>query len=409
MLSSSEGIVVSASMYDIAPKPEWDADLADGYIRRQVHPTLPLAILNYAPKTQWERAWRPTTLASRGLIVHAGTGEIVARPFVKFFNHSEAGAPTPALDARVRVMDKADGSLAVLYPVGDGTFAIATRGSFGSEQAQHATGVWSARYADRFTPRPGLTYLFEIVYPENRIVLDYRGMDDLILLDVLDTATGATVLDELVRGEWPGPVVEMHPFATFGDVLAADIPDDREGFVVHLLDTDERAKLKGASYKRLHSLMTEVSTVDLWENLAAARMLADGLTVTEAVRFTGMPMTKAQAIADAGSDWLAPLLDAVPDEFYAFVTSSIAEWEAAAEAFVAAHRAEFDAIELPGDPRDRAARKDVVAALARAAGKDKKRFHAYLALADGRSLLGPAFQSCKPTYAKAFWNEDTAA
>ena len=30
------------------------------------------------------------------------------------------------------------------------------------------------------------TYLYEIVYPENRIVLNYRGLHDLILLGAVD-------------------------------------------------------------------------------------------------------------------------------------------------------------------------------------------------------------------------------
>jgi putative RNA ligase len=37
-----------------------------------------------------------------------------------------------------------------------------------------------------------MTVLVEIVYPANRIVLDYGGLDDLILLGAVDIATGRT-------------------------------------------------------------------------------------------------------------------------------------------------------------------------------------------------------------------------
>lgn len=394
---------------DLASQADWDADLAAGFIRRSLHPTLPLALLNYLPKAQYERAWRATTRAARGLIVHAETGEILARPYAKFFNAAENGAPSPALDARVRVTDKVDGSLGVLYPVRGGQFAVATRGSFTSEQARHATRVWQQRYASRFTPREGLTYLFEIVYRGSRVVIDYQGLDDLVLLDVLDTATGATVLDPTVLAAWPGPAAQTYPHTMWADVLTADIPDGREGFVVHLLDTDERLKIKAESYLRLHRLMTDVSTLDVWANLAVARMVGAGMSLLDAGRFTGLPPARVAAIAAAGEDWLAPLIDAVPDEYFDWITDRITEMEAAIGAYQAEAQAAYAAIGLAGDPADRSARKEIAAAIARAAGRDKERHAVFIALLDGRSLLGFAFRACRPAQPRTFWNEPDAA
>src|SRR3954469_17993310 len=151
-----------------------------GYIRTQNHPSLPLLIHNYTEKAQYENVWNAATLACRGLVV-SRDGRVLARPFAKFFNHGQPGAPELDLDGPVAVTDKADGSLGVLFPTPDG-WAVATRGSFDSEQARHATKVWRSRYAGSFQPPEGLTLLFEIIYPGNRIVLDYGDLDDLVLL-----------------------------------------------------------------------------------------------------------------------------------------------------------------------------------------------------------------------------------
>ena len=64
---------------------------------------------------------------------------------------------------------------------------LATRGSFSSDQALVGTDILHEQYLQQgyeFDPR--YTYLFEILYPENRIVVDYRGLRDIVLLAVLD-------------------------------------------------------------------------------------------------------------------------------------------------------------------------------------------------------------------------------
>ena len=62
--------------------------LEEGLVQKQVHPTLPLTIWNYTPKVQYENLWDEITLMTRGLVVD-DLGNIVARPFAKFFNWEE--------------------------------------------------------------------------------------------------------------------------------------------------------------------------------------------------------------------------------------------------------------------------------------------------------------------------------
>ncbi|MFD7669071.1 RNA ligase [Streptomyces sp. NPDC059788] len=153
--------------------------LDGGYVREQTHPTLPLRILNYTEKAQFEREWNEVTRQCRGLITDR-QGRILTRPYARFFNYSEHPEGTFSLDEKVVVTDKLDGSLGILYPLPDDGYAIATRGSFASGQAVHATKSWQERYADTAQIKPGVTYLFEIIFPENRIVCDYGTLDDLV-------------------------------------------------------------------------------------------------------------------------------------------------------------------------------------------------------------------------------------
>lgn len=261
--------------------------IADGYVKAQVHPDQDRVIYNYTPKAVFERVWNEATLQSRGLIVDLG-GEVIARPFPKFFNlgehvgHSHAqpqeGSSTlPALPLHepFRVLDKADGSLGILYRKGSGNLAIATRGSFSSDQAKHATEVLRTRYPD-FTPIHGVTYLFEIVYPDNRIVLDYAGLDDLILLDCIDIETGES--DVWATASWSGPRIEEYPYDSFEALLAAPPRENKEGYVVHFA-SGMRVKIKHDEYVRLHAIVTNTSSRTIWELLAAGDGLHDLLDV----------------------------------------------------------------------------------------------------------------------------------
>ena len=260
--------------------------IAGDFVRTQDHPTVPLRIYNYTQRTQWDRVWNDATEKCRGLIVNTETQEVVARPFRKFFNYGEA-QEVPA--EPFEVFDKLDGSLGVLYWDGEG-HTIATRGAFESPQAKHATELIRRKYG-RWCSLKGLTYLFEIIYPENKIVVNYGDTDDLFLLAVIETETGRELpLDTVL---WPGPRVE--PIAGFADlpsVVSAARPN-AEGFVLRFA-SGFRLKVKHAEYVRLHKLLTGISNVTIWE------MLSNGLP-------------------------LDSVLETVPDEFFAWVRLTVDE------------------------------------------------------------------------------------
>lgn len=266
------------------------AECARGNIKARVHPHDPEVVLyNYTQKAQYDGSWTPAICASRGLILR-GTQHI-ARPFKKFFNVSEHVGHGDMIPEHTRweLYDKVDGSLGVVYRLGD-KWEIATRGSFTSPQSVVAAGM----LADLETSvlDPAWTYMFEIVYPENRIVVDYGERKELVLLGATRTESGAEMeYDQLVSvaGLLGTSVViriacgiECHKSWSDLQKFIADryegttrTGSEAEGFVVRLCGSDgtvTRAKWKYSLYSQLHKTLTYLTNITVWEHLAAGTL-----------------------------------------------------------------------------------------------------------------------------------------
>lgn len=254
---------------EIAPQSMWNEMVEKGYVNKMSHPTEDLHIYDYSKAAAYGRVWNPVTLASRGLIAD-GKGNIHARPFGKFFNYGELDEENLkkiGLDMNTRVIssDKKDGSMGVAYvEPSTGRTKISTRGSFSSDQAKHASEVYAEKYEGKWNPKKGETYLYEIIYPENRIVLDYGDKDDLVLIGRVNNKTGiSTPLNEV--NEWPGEKAEVFEHKTFADSLKAEPRENAEGIVVHIPESDARVKIKQDDYVRLHRMATGVNSTRVWE------------------------------------------------------------------------------------------------------------------------------------------------
>lgn len=234
-----------------------DAIVSEGWLRSQRHPDADLWIYNYTEKTQFENHWTPETLACRGLILDAD-GEIVARPFPKFFNYGTPQVGELPVEP-FTVTEKIDGSLGIAYWLpGERDPRIATRGSFTSEQALEGTQMIQGR---ELVWGPDITPLFEIVYPENRIVVDYGDRRDLIFLVALDNRTGR----EVGFPEWIWERVEVHNEPSLTSLVGRD-RSNAEGYVI-TWESGLRVKIKHAEYVRLHKLITGVNARHIWEIL----------------------------------------------------------------------------------------------------------------------------------------------
>jgi len=283
----------------------------EGWLIKQTHPTLPLTIWNYSQATQYEGKWDEITLACRGLVTD-NNGVVVARPFKKFFNMEE-GNYTPTED--FEVYEKLDGSLGILFYYNN-RWIFATRGSFTSDQAIKGGGLLNKYDLDLLSP--GYTYLFEIIYQENRIVCEY-DYEDVVMLGCIETTDGGEVdiHDEYYSTNFN--VVKKYDGVKDYSMLKSMIENNREGYVIRFSNGD-RMKIKGEEYIRLHQIMTEISTKSVWECLSQG-------------------------------DDIYKILEDVPDEFFAKIDEYVEELQSNYILLEAEAQALFATISVHTDTR----------------------------------------------------------
>jgi RNA ligase len=312
-----------------------------GLIIKQVHATLPLSIYNYSRTCQYDRLWDDVTLNCRGLVVDTNDN-IVAKPFPKFFNMEEL-SDTQIPKESFEVFEKMDGSLGIFFYY-DGEWHMATRGSFTSEQAIKGMEIAKRERLDRKCV-PGFTYLFEIIYPENRIVVDYGNDERLVLLSIVNPEGNEIPYEEIQMDGWD--IVNRYDGVSDYTKLKEMISNDAEGYVIRFRN-GMRMKIKGDEYVRLHRILTNFSTKDIWELLK-----------------NGEP--------------LEPFLDRVPDEFDAWVKEVVKDLQN-----------EFDTIKNKIEIEFR----ELI---------DKKEFADKIADNPNRSLLFKRLDSYSPQFDEMIW------
>jgi RNA ligase len=277
--------------------------LERGLLEKNTHPSLPLTIWNYSRSCQFEKKWDEITLACRGLILD-NEGSVVASSFHKFFNYEELLWPNqiPSTGDYVYVQEKVDGSLGTLFYY-DGQWHLASKGSFASEQAVRGMEIIRAKYnLGAFMQE--MVYVCEIIYPENRIVVDYNGEEKVVFLSV--TSKGEELHWTTAKGIFHASgipeedLVKTEQHFTFGPELYRSLKSknevNREGFILRFQPDSFRMKIKFEDYVRLHRILTGFSSKDIWELMMK------------------------------GED-LEPFLDRVPDEFDEWVRQQVSSFE----------------------------------------------------------------------------------
>lgn len=220
-------------------------------------------LFNYKPEAQYEGIWTPFEQLSRGLIIDKAEGKVVANPFEKFFNWGERGHTT---DAPIRyVMEKMDGSLGICwYDSKHSQWRVTTRGSFSSEQGEWAT-TWLHAGKPKFIEGADkeCTYLFEIIYPANRIVVDYGDYKGLVLLAAKNNERNHYLSRETLERharEFGLDIAKMYSFRNPQDILdlLPLLDSNQEGFVA-VFEDNCRFKFKGNEYVELHRIISAIS------------------------------------------------------------------------------------------------------------------------------------------------------
>lgn len=231
------------------------------------HKNEDLYIYGYHSSKEGKRiVWDDVNKHLRGIILN-GAGEVVARPFAKFFTFKDyltkrkiilnEGDVMRLPECRYRIYEKVDGSMATLYWVGHTPY-LASQRSFDSPNAKKATEILHKKYHHLFPSlRKDVTYIFEAIYPETRVMVDYDNREDLVLLGVIETKTGIDLPVEDIGFPIAKDYTQEYGHITdFQDLANLNLPNI-EGFVI-AYENGVRIKIKFPWFSESHLLANKL-------------------------------------------------------------------------------------------------------------------------------------------------------
>lgn len=200
----------------------------------------------------------PHALECRGLKFDAD-GQLIARPFHKFFNLGEKQTPQELdFSAPHRVLEKRDGSMVHPCWLGDALVFMTRKGKTDHADLamSHATPGALALCREMLNQR--ITPIFEFTSPQNRVVVPYET-HELVLLAARHMTCGTYLgWDRLTRlsDEHGVALVQAHePISDIADFTSqARALEDAEGYVV-AFDNGHRIKLKADAYVLRHKAL----------------------------------------------------------------------------------------------------------------------------------------------------------
>lgn len=252
-LTTLEDFIKQAGLENQITQATLEEYQTKGLLKNQKHPTLPLLIWNYTEKTQYNQLWDDITLNHRATIRDVN-GNLIANSFPKFFNIEE-NKHSPSQN--FEVFEKLDGSFGMLFYY-ENQWIFCSKGSFTSEQA---TKGWEILQKYQYHNLPiTYSYIFEIIYPSNRIVVNYGNQEELILLAVFDKDKkeyDAKAYSHIF------PIVKTYQIQDYTTLVEMQ-KDNFEGFVIKF-DNGTRCKVKLNSYLELHKKLSNISEYKIWE------------------------------------------------------------------------------------------------------------------------------------------------
>ena len=255
-------------------KATFDEYVKKGLVRSQKYKDL--TIYQYTEFTQFESLWSNCTLNARG-IVFDDDGVLVQRCIPKFFNHDEPdGIKVEKLMLKEQigiVQEKLDGSLIKITKDEKHGLVITSKASFESDQAKMAKEIVDENNYDF---KEGWTYHFELIHPDNQIVLNYGDERKLVLLAIIDNRTGKDI--DIYSDEFKFEKPKLYNYETLLDINAINKDGLHEGVVVNY--GSYRLKYKTDEYIRLHRIVTEFTPKRVWEALSSGQKI-DRMNIPE--------------------------------------------------------------------------------------------------------------------------------
>jgi RNA ligase len=241
--------------------------ISKGLIRKKKHSELDLYIWNYTEKLQYNKQWDKITKFCRGIVTDFN-GNIVARSFSKFFNLEEidksyVGLKSNPLKDKFRVYEKLDGSFGMLFYTSC-KWIFCSRGSFTSEQAFRGKLILDGKLNYELLNK-NCSYIFEIIYPENKIVVDYGNyFEDVILLTIFEkNGIERHDLVEEWKNEMKLSIVKEYEYLN-PYLLKDENVKGREGYVL-VFENGERLKIKYENYLELHKQLSNLTVQNAFD------------------------------------------------------------------------------------------------------------------------------------------------
>jgi T4 RnlA family RNA ligase len=203
----------------------------------------------------------------RGIIFDTATGDIIRRPFHKFFNvneREETQDHVVDLSHDHAILEKLDGSMIAPFIVNGDLIWGTKMGATDVAEPVDDFATLNEEYGifARFTISRGYTPIFEWCSRKQRIVLDYKE-DQLILTGIRDLTTGRYMSYDLMVAHAEAyriPVVRF-AFKTHNEMkdFVEHVRDleDLEGFVVRFSD-GHMLKLKCDWYVQIHKAKEKI-------------------------------------------------------------------------------------------------------------------------------------------------------
>lgn len=250
-----------------------------GWVKKKRHKTLPLTIYNYTREVMYRQLRDGNIHRVRALVLDDDYNVVarwMERPFNMWYYESLP-------DREYYCYEKYDGSLVLLFTY-EWEKIVCTKGSFYSEQSKVAREIlWD----DIPDIEDDSTYLFEVIYPENKIVVDYWKEKTLKFLGIVDNAWGymTPAQTEFMGFDYPQP--DVYTLDELIEYQQQPYEND-EGFIVR--GWQLFFKVKKNAYVDIHKTVSWLSTWHIWKML---------------------------------KDWEEINLEQFPDETYTFIENTI--------------------------------------------------------------------------------------
>lgn len=233
----------------------------------------------------WTTGFHNLAKLCRGKVIDGETMTIVSYPFDKFFNVNEVSETKEDIIKKlvsestyVYTTDKKDGST-IIVSLYRNKPLITTNGSFENDQIVLAEQLLKKKYPKFLKGiKEGYTYIFELIHPENRIVISYGNEKALYLLAIRDLKTEKLLsLDEthVIANNFGFPVPQTFSFKNLSDILYlahTERNTNREGWVLRIGQKDGgefMLKIKLDEYFELHSVFSKITLTFVYRHLLA--------------------------------------------------------------------------------------------------------------------------------------------